>query len=159
MKFRSVIALACAAMAIGYGHADATKWEDVYYDGNVAGFVDVDSIQKNQSQDIRKAWVKFTDKEKKGLFLISVSKDGQVCLMKAGKTNTIENIAIPAEYEYIEPETPLSYVYDKIWPVKERKIKKMKIPNRWELKGEHTAERAADRVIDRCFRKMGLGWY
>ena len=68
-------------------------------------------------------------------------------------------MTISKEWEYIEPDSPLSYAYDKIWPVKERKVKKTKQPNRWERKGENTVERAADRVINKALNRIGWGWY
>ena len=156
------LACACAAMLLGSVPVFATNWESVFKDADTGleTFVDTDSIQKYTEHDTRKAWLKFTDKSGKGLFLVAVSKDGQLCLLERPKSNTIKDVVIMADdFEYIEPDTPLSYAYDKIWPVKERKIKKNKQPNRWERKGEDTVERAADRVINRALNRIGWWWY
>ena len=159
MKCKGLI-LTCAFLLAGSTYADATNWNCVYTDESTQlnEFVDTDSIQKTNEQDVRKAWIKVSDKTGKGLFLIAVSKDGLVSLLNAPKTNTIKGFTISEDWEYIEPDSALTYAYDKIWPVKERKIKKNKQPNRWERKGENTAERAADRVINRALNHIGWGW-
>lgn len=160
MKCKSMMLL-CAFLVWGGLSVDATNWKCVYTEESTAfnEFVDVDSIQRTEEQDVRKAWVKVDDKTGKGLFLVAVSKDGLVQLLNAPKTNTIKEFTISEEWAYIEPDSPLTYAYDKIWPVKERKIKKNKQPNRWERKGESTAERAADRVINKALNRIGWNWY
>ena len=158
---RKAVFLACALLVFSSVTAEATNWKCIHTDEDtsLSTYIDVDSIQKAKGVDERKAWVKFDDTTGKGLFLISVTKDGMVQLVKAPKTNTIKDMTISKEWEYIEPDSPLSYAYDKIWPVKERKVKKTKQPNRWERKGENTVERAADRVINKALNRIGWGWY
>lgn len=152
------VAMACTLLLMGCVSASATNWKSVYKDEytELAEYVDTDSVQKHTNNDTRNAWLKFTDPSGKGLFLVSVTKDGMVKLLKAPDTNTIENMVIPADWAYIEPDTPLSYAYDKIWPVKERK--KSANPNQWERKGEHTVNRACDRVINKVLDRIGWGW-
>ena len=155
---RKCFLMACGLFLMGSVTVGATHWKSVYTDeySTLTEYVDTDSIQKQKDGETRNAWLKFTDASGKGLFLVSVSKDGMVRLLKAPDTNTMENMVIATDWTYMEPDTPLSYAYDKIWPVKDRK--KSTNPNRWEQKGEHTVDRACDRVINKVLDRIGWGW-
>lgn len=139
---------------------DASNWKVVQKEDSTTGiteYVDTDSIQE-VDYSTRKAWIKLTNTDNhEELLLLAFTKDGKVKRLDYKENQTSTYLPTIADtWENICPDSLVEKAYNKIWPVKERKIKKE--PNRWEQKGEETANRAANRAINRVLRKIDRSW-
>ena len=164
MKAKKLICIGTIFLTLMTGQiTNAANWKQVLKEDPETGmteYVDTDSIQKID-YDTRKAWIKITTpKEEPQMLLLAFTKDGQVKLLDYVESNkSPENIPPIADtWENIYPDSFVEKAYNVVWPVKERKIKKESNPNRWEQKGEETANRAANRVINKVLNKIGGGW-
>lgn len=160
MNIKKTAYVLTIALFIATASVEASNWKMVQKEDPSTGvteYVDTESIQEID-YSTRKAWIKLksTDNHEE-LLLLAFTKDGKVKRLDYTEDNASTYLPSVADtWENICPDTLVEKAYNKVWPVKERKIKKE--PNRWEQKGEDTANRAANRAINKVLRKIDRSW-
>ena len=160
MNITKTTCLLVIAVCLSTATIEASNWKIVQKEDPTTGiteYVDTDSIQEID-YSTRKAWIKLTNTDNhEEMLLLAFTKDGKV--KRLDYTENQKSTYLPSvadTWENIQPDSLTEKAYNKIWPVKERKIKKE--PNHWERKGEETANRAANRAINKVLRKIDKSW-
>lgn len=150
MKKKTWAAMALACLLLS-GTAAASDWTSLPSNGE-KWYMDMESAQKIDTET-KNAWFKIVQKDQsEEKFLMAITRDGMVQILDRTAGSLKEE---DKEKRHIIPDTPLEEAYHKLWSKKERSKIQKEDPNKWEQKGEDTADSAINRAVWKVLSHIG----